>query len=122
MKYYTEKHEVVGDLRANTYSCNHPLYDKCTLYLDGSKGLAIVQQRFNKRTKSFYYSPIDIWLINDIYNNPLWQDYFDEHAGVMQNDIYPTVHLRSCMYALKMKPLRKEEWERDLNSSYNRAN
>lgn len=54
---------------------------------------------------------IDPWLINDIYLNKRFPEYFDNHAALPQNDIYPTVTVRSIMYALHMKPLPKEKWE-----------
>ena len=31
---------------------DHPVYDKCTLFKMGEKGLAVIQQRFDQKTKS----------------------------------------------------------------------
>lgn len=37
----------------------------------------------------------------------------DEHAGEPdENGIYPTVDVRKLMWALKMKPLTKNDWEK----------
>ena len=41
------------------YECNHPVYDVCTLYKIGNKGLCVIQQRFNNYTKSAFWSEID---------------------------------------------------------------
>lgn len=35
--------------------------------------------------------------------------YRDKHADVCNRGVYPTVTVRQIMYALKMKPLKKEQ-------------
>ena len=40
-----------------------------------------------------------------------FKDYFEKHAGPPQNHIYPTVTIRQIMWALKMKPLKRQPWE-----------
>ena len=52
------------------YICNHPVYNRCTLFQIGDKGLAVIQQRFSHDTKSTYWSEIDPWLANDLYLHP----------------------------------------------------
>ena len=52
MRYYFEKPDIYRSLYGETYVCNHPVYDKCTLYKINGKGLAVVQQRFNPDDKS----------------------------------------------------------------------
>ena len=37
--------------------------------------------------------------------------YFDQKAGKCTDWLYPTVTIRQIMWALKMKPLKKERWE-----------
>ena len=70
MRYHYEKpsryHAVYGQL----YICNHPVYNRCTLYLIADKGLAVIQQRFDARTKTTWWSEIDPWVANEIYLNP----------------------------------------------------
>lgn len=34
------------------YICNHPVYDRCTLFKIGDRGLAVIQQRFNAEIKT----------------------------------------------------------------------
>lgn len=111
MKYYYEKpSEWVG--AGSTYVCNHPLYNKCTLFQNGSYGLAVIQEHFNEITKARWWGTIEPWIAGDIYLNPGFSDYFEEHAAEAdENGLFPTVQLRKIMWALRMKPLKKEYWE-----------
>lgn len=54
MRYHYEKPKLYSALYGKTYICNHPVYDSCTLYLIGSNGLAVIQQRYDSKTKSTY--------------------------------------------------------------------
>ena len=114
MKYYYEKpSEWVG--AGKIYSCNHPLYNRCTLYLKGTKGLAVIQERYNEKTKVRWWSSVDPWLAGDIYFSESFDEFFEENAGEPdENGLYPTVTIRKIMWALRMKPLRKERWENDI--------
>lgn len=107
---YYKKPEIWSPVYGKIYICDHPLYDKCTLYKDGVKGLAVIQQRMvNKKT---FWSSIDPWLANDIYKCEKFKSYFDEKASEPDDyDLYPTVTVRQIMRALGMPPLRKEFWE-----------
>ena len=111
MRYHYEKparfHAVYGQL----YICDHPVYNRCTLYLIADKGLAVIQQRFDVRTKTTWWGEIDPWLANEIYLNHRFKAYFDKKAGKCTDGLYPTVTIRQIMWALKMKPLKKERWE-----------
>ena len=111
MKYYYEKPEVwVG--AGKTYSCNHRFYNTCTLFCDDEKGLAIVQERFNKETKARWWGPVDPWLAGDIFLHPEFNEFFEENAAEpTATGLYPTFPVRKIMWALRMKPLRKEFWE-----------
>ena len=104
---------------AKLYKCNHPIYDKCTLFiLEGFEGygLAVIQQRFNDSEKISWWGPIDPYLTEDISNAKSFTDFFIRHAGLAENGIYPTIEIRKLMYALGMKPLVKEYWEVKLDS------
>lgn len=98
-------------LCGQVYSCDHPVYSRCTLYLRGEEGLAVVQQRYDPETKATSWREVDGWLVDTLYLHPRFPEYFEKHAGKPTNDIYPTVTLRQLMWALKMKPLKKEPWE-----------
>lgn len=109
MKYHYEKPNLYLAIFGDTYQCNHPLYDSCTLFKINSKGLAVIQQRCeNKKT---FWTEIDPWLIDDIYIHPLFKEYFDNRAGEQVEGLYPTVSVRQIMWALKIKPIKKERWE-----------
>lgn len=112
MKYYYKKPaDWVG--AGTVYICNHPVYNRCTLYKKGTLGLAVVQERFNEKTKARWWSTIDPWLSGDIYLNENFDSVFDEHAREMdEKGLYPTFTVRELMWLLKMKPLRREEWEK----------
>lgn len=109
MKYYYEKPTLYFAMFGDVYICDHPLYDSCTLFKINDKGLAVIQQRFkNKKT---FWSEIDPCLIDNLYLHPLFKEYFDIRAGEPVEGLYPTVSIRQIMWALKMKPLKKERWE-----------
>lgn len=95
----------------DTYFCNHPVYNRCTLFQVDEKGLAVIQQRFDEETKSTCWSEIDPWLTDVIYLHPRFKEYFQERAKPCTDDLYPTVTIRQIMWALKIKPIPKERWE-----------
>lgn len=111
MRYHYEKPSIYLSMYGDTYSCNHPVYSKCTLYLMGEKGLAVIQQRYNKETKETNWTEIDPWLTDDLYLHPNFKAFFDDRAGECTDGLYPTVTIRQIMWAMKMKPLPKERWE-----------
>jgi hypothetical protein len=111
MRYHYEKPQFCSTMYGRIYICNHPVYNRCTLFEIGDKGLAVIQQRFNTKTKCTNWSEIDSWLTDGLYLHPKFKEYFDERAGVCTDGLYPTVTIRQIMWALKMKPLKRERWE-----------
>lgn len=91
--------------------CDHPVYSKCTLFEKDGLGLAVIQQRWNYISKISFWTEIDDWLISDIYYHKKFQEYFAKRARKPENGLYPTVTVRQLMWALKMKPLKRERWE-----------
>ena len=94
-----------------TYICEHPVYDRCTLFQIGEKGLAIIQQRFDPDTKSTHWGEIDPWLTDSVYLHPKFKSFFEERSGECTDGLYPTVTIRQIMWALRLKPIEKERWE-----------
>ncbi len=95
-----------------TYACNHPLYSFCTLFKIGDRGIAVIQQRFDPDTKCTWWADIDTALQDEIYLNINFKTYFDKVGSLPdENGLYPTVTVRQLMWALKMKPIRREFWE-----------
>lgn len=111
MRYHYKKPAIYLSMYGERYICNHPVYDCCTLFRIGEKGLAVIQQRFDPATKTTFWSDIDAWMTDDLYLNEGFRSYFDSRAGTCTNGLYPTVTVRQIMWALKMKPLPKERWE-----------
>lgn len=111
MRYHYEKPTIYSSVYGKRHICSHPVYDKCTLFKIDDKGLAVIQQRFDKRTKKTWWGEIDPWLANDLYLHPRFKKFFDERSGEAVGEIYPTVTIRQIMWALKMKPIRRERWE-----------
>ena len=93
------------------YVCNHPVYERCTLFKDCSRGLAVIQQRVDPTTKHTWWADIDPWLTDEIYLHPKFGKFFDDRSGTSDGGLYPTVTIRQIMWALKMKPLPRERWE-----------
>ena len=111
MRYHYEKPDVYSSMYGNTYECDHPVYDKCTLFIEDDRGIAVIQQRYNDASKITWWGEIDPWLTDSIYLNPGFKTLFDSRACKCIDGIYPTITIRQLMWALKMKPLPKERWE-----------
>lgn len=111
MRYHYEKPDISFPVYGETYICDHPVYFECTLYKIGYVGLAVIQQRYREETKSTWWGDIDSDLKNVLYLNPGFLEYFKKMAGPRKNTCYPTVTIRQIMWALKMKPLKREVWE-----------
>lgn len=111
MRYHYEKPAIYLSTYGATYICNHPVYDKCTLFKIDNKGLAIIQQRFDDETKTTRWSEIDPWLTDALYLHPKFIDFFNERAKESTDGLYPTVTIRQIMWALKIKPIPRERWE-----------
>lgn len=109
MRYFYENRKIRTSMYGQTYFCDHPVYDACTLYMIGSKGLAVIQQ-YHKE-KHTYWSEIHEGLTDQIYLHPRFKAYFDTRAGEAVNGLYPTVSVRQIMWALRMKPLPRKRWE-----------
>lgn len=111
MRYHYEKPSMYLSTYGDTYECNHPVYDRCTLFKMDRKGLAVIQQRFDSIDKVTWWSEIDPWLTDTIYLHPKFKEYFDSRSGEAIDGLYPTVTIRQLMWALKIKPLPRERWE-----------
>lgn len=111
MKYHFVKPDLYLCKYGRTHICDHPVYSKCTLYFGEGRGLAVIQQRYNEHTKSTSWGEIDPWLVDSLYFNENFQRVFNERADKPVRGLYPTMTIRQIMWALRMKPLKKERWE-----------
>lgn len=108
---YESDPEIYLSMYGKVYFCDHPVYHCCTLFQIGEKGLAVIQQRFDEKTKSTWWGEVDPWITDDLYLHPCFKEYFDMRSGMATNGLYPTVTIRQIMWALKMKPIKRERWE-----------
>lgn len=97
MRYHYEKPQIYLSMYGVRYVCEHPVYNSCTLFLIGDKGIAVIQQRFDARTKTTWWSEVDSWLTDDLYLHPNFKEYFDKRAGACTDGLYPTVTVRQLM-------------------------
>ena len=111
MRYHYDKPDNYTSMYGQTYICDHPVYSHCTLYKIGEKGLAVIQQRYIPEIKSTYWTEIDPWLVDVLYLHEGFKKFFDERARECKDGLYPTASIRQIMWALKMKPLKRERWE-----------
>lgn len=111
MRYHYEKPSIYLSMYGQLYTCNHPVYKRCTLFTINDKGLAVIQQRFNADDKSTFWTELDPWLTDDLYLHKNFKTYFDERSGKCKDGLYPTVTVRQIMWALKMKPIPRQRWE-----------
>jgi len=111
MRYHYKKPTIYLSMYGKLHICEHPVYNSCTLFQIGDKGLAVIQQRYDEETKSTWWSELDPWLTDDLYLHSGFKEYFDKRARECTDGLYPTVTVRQIMWALKMKPIPKERWE-----------
>lgn len=71
----------------------------------------MIQQRYDKKTKHTWWSEIDPWLVEAIYEDPGFDIFFTANARRRHHDLYPTFTVRQVMWALRIKPLEKQPWE-----------
>lgn len=111
MRYHHDSTVFRHNIYGKTYECNHPVYNRATLYLKDIRGLCVIQQRYDVTTKKTWWSEVDPWLTDELYLNANFDEYFDKYAKPPLDDFYPTVTIRQIMWALKIKPLKREKWE-----------
>lgn len=111
MRYHYEKPAIYSSMYGETYECDHPVYDRCTLFKIGNRGLAVIQQRYDADTKTTWWQEIDPWLNDLLYLHTNFKKFFDDRSGESNSGIYPTVTIRQIMWALKLKPIPREQWE-----------
>lgn len=111
MRYHYEKPTIYSSMYGSTYECDHPVYDRCTLYQIGDRGLAIIQQRYDPIAKTTWWGEIDPWLTDSLYLHTGFKEFFDKRSGECKGNLYPTVTIRQIMWALKLKPIPRERWE-----------
>lgn len=76
MRYHYEKPSVYASVYGNTYECEHPVYDRCTLFKIDQNGLSVIQQRYDEDTKKTWWGEIDPWLTDPIYLHPEFMEFF----------------------------------------------
>lgn len=109
MKYHFQKPDLYVSMYGELYLCDHPVYDRCTLYKMDGKGLAVIQQYcIDKKT---YWDAVEPYLTDQLYLSSRFVEFFQANAGYCVNGLYPTVTIRQIMWALRLKPLPKERWE-----------
>ena len=118
MRYHYNKPPIYLSMYGKLHICEHPVYNRCTLFEMDNRGLAVIQQRFEPSSKSTYWSELDPWLTDDIYLHPKFKAFFDDRARTSTDGLYPTVTVRQIMWALKMKPIPRERWETCFDRRY----
>ena len=111
MRYHYEKSPIVTTMHGEVYKCDHPVYKTCTLFKINDKGLAVIQQRYNAKTKHTWWCEVEPWLVDKLYLHPRFKEVFYERAGECKDSLYPTTTVRQLMWALRMKPLQRQPWE-----------
>ena len=111
MRYHYAVKSHGKETYGSVYTCDHPVYDRCTLYLIRDKGLAVIRQYYDPELKCTYWKELGKNLATDIFLHSGFEAYFNKRAGPCKDGLYPTVTVRQIMWALRMKPLPKKRWE-----------
>lgn len=113
MKYHYTKPTEYSSMYGQLYECNHPAYNHCTLYLIGDKGLAVIQQRYDKKSKCTWWSEIDRCLTDALYLHSKFKSVFDKYAsndGAGSRNVYSG--FRSDIFEKKVKEVRDDDKSR----------
>lgn len=112
MRYHYEKPLHWRRIHGITHRVRHPLFDRCTVFREKRVGFAVIQQRFDPETKRTYWTEIDPWLCDEIFESPEYEYFFHKNARLPdENECYPTFPIRMVMHAMKLKPMKRERWE-----------
>ena len=117
MRYHWCSMHITPDLAlppgVYTLTTDHPAYSCSTLFTIKNRGLSVIMQKYDERTKHTWWGPIDDpHLVQAIYYNPKFKEYFEQRSEERKDgNVYPTVTVRQLMWALRMKPLPKAAWE-----------
>lgn len=111
MRYHYQKPDIYLSMYGELYICNHPVYDRCTLFTIGNKGLAVIQQRFSADTKKSHMDRGRFMADRLFIFTSKIQGIFRQPIRRVYGRIIPTVTIRQIMWALKMKPIQRQRWE-----------
>lgn len=113
MRYHREN----TDIEIATCKIDHPLCNRYTLYYKEDKGFGVVQLRYNSKMKVAWWDCIDESIKYLMLENDGFDEYFEKMATIKNEfGYYPIVNLRKIMWALRMKPIPKTEWEKGFES------
>lgn len=118
MRYY---YELNTELDIPKYSILYhgpfEFFDLGTLYLIDGLGLIVVMPEFNRVDKTIKFGPLPPSLANDIYEQPGFREFFLRFAQpATPSGEYPVMNVCKIMWSLRMKPLRKMDWEQKLQA------
>ena len=110
MKYHYKEEGFDDPMYGEYIMLDHPAYTFGTLFCDKrtNRGIAVVEQHFDPETKHCFWGAVGHALANDIYLSPNFKKFFEEHA---REAPFPIYKVRSLMWQLRMKPLKREPWE-----------
>ena len=98
MRYHHQAPSIYLGLYGRRYICDHPVYNSCTLFEIGEKGLAVIQQRYDAEIKSTWWSEIDPWLTDELYLHPGFKEFFDLRANKPKDGLYPVSYTHLDVY------------------------
>ena len=100
------------------YQCTGKLMNviiQYTINVLYSKWVRKVWRLFNsdmiRIRKKTWLGDIDPWLTDSLYLHDKFLEFFEARSGESDNGSYPTVTIRQMMWAMKMKPVKRERWE-----------
>ena len=74
--------------------------------------LIVIKRVFNPITKTVYLDALEPDLATDIYLNEGVRTFFQTNEKAAEDGIYPIFEVRKLMWELRMKPPKRENWEK----------
>jgi hypothetical protein len=102
---------VVFLIKVQICQSDHPAYNAFSLFANGNKGIGVIQQRYDPRTKTTWWGPVDKDNTFYILHSPFFEEWWNDVSRPAANGLYHVVELRKVMWALHIKPSPKEPWE-----------
>lgn len=110
MRYYYKRQNLIPEHGAVVGGEETDIFRHYTEFKEGDRRIGVIQQYFDPIDKKCWWDSIDPAIAEDIFKQERFAKWFKEKAAPADISC-PIVKLRTIMWELRMRPLKKEFWE-----------